>query len=144
MTASFLPLGPYNFLNHLCRRSWLVNTERFLGEKISRCGKRTSAAAHANVTEFAAAALPFQIVVMAELMEDCRVGPNVGKALLAQVARKRRSVTAGEAFSFVRDEAHASSGQAAFCHGVHIVWPPRMAGVSGGHPVPWLQRDSRG
>ena len=59
-----------------------VDAEWFLVEVVARGGECACAASHANVAELAAAALTFQIVGVAESIENCGMFPNVGKALL--------------------------------------------------------------
>ena len=111
------------------RGAGLIHAERLLGQEVAGGGVGARAAAHADVAEFAAAALAFEVVVVAQLLEDLRVVPDFGEALLAQVAGQRRQIAAGENFAFVREEANAGSRQAAFGHGVHVAG--MSAGMSG-------------
>lgn len=129
--GSLLFLCLSNFLNHLRRRARLVHAEGLFGKKVAAGGKGARAASHADMAKFAAAALPFQVVIVTQLIEDHRVGPDVGKALLAQIASQRRQVAAGEDFSLMRDKAHARACKAAFGHGIHVAgMSPRMTRVT--------------
>ena len=62
---SLLLLGLGNLLNHFRRRSRLIHAEWLLGQEVAGGGEGASAASHADVAEFAATALPFQVVVVA-------------------------------------------------------------------------------
>src|SRR5512142_2587937 len=101
-------------LNHL----GLVDAERLFGEEVAGGGEGAGAAAHANVAELAAAALPFQVVGLAPLAEDFGVVPDIGEGLLAQVAGDDWQISARKNFAFVRDKTDARSGEAAFGHGI--------------------------
>ena len=81
----FLCFG--NLANHLSRGARLIHTERLFCQEVATCSERAGAASHAYMPKFAAAALPFQVVVVAQLVEHYRVGPNISKALFAQIAR---------------------------------------------------------
>ena len=61
---------------------WFVNAEWLFLEIVA--GGRISAgpAAHADIAELAAAALAFQVVDIAQFVEDYRVFPDFGKRLL--------------------------------------------------------------
>src|ERR1035438_10423254 len=139
-----LLLGLCDFADHLVRCSRLIYAERLFREEVSRSRVGAGAASHANVAKFTAAALPFQVVVVAQLAENDRVGPDLGGALLAQIAGDRGQVTAGENFSLVRDEAHTGSSEAALGHGVHIAgMASRMTRVSNRRTTARLERNSR-
>src|SRR5271166_5654813 len=118
------------FTHHLVRSAGLIHAEWLLGEEVTGSCERASATSHAHVAELAAAALPFQVIVIAEHGEDRRFVPDFRKALLAQIAGDRGQVPAREYFAFMRDEADAGSGEAALGHRVHIArMAARMAGV---------------
>ena len=138
-----LLLGLGNLLNHRSGRAGFVHAEWFFGKEVSGGGEGAGATSHANMTKFTTPALPFQVVVVAEFVEDRGVGPDVGEALLAQVTGESGQIAAGEHFAFVRDEADAGTGKTAFGHGVHVAGVSAgMAGVSHGRPAAWLKRDS--
>ena len=132
-----------NLLDHLDGRARFVNAERLLGEEIAGGGKSARPASHTHVTKFAAPALPFQVVVVTQLVKYDRVGPDIGKTLFAQIASEGGQVTTRKDLSFVGDEAHTRTREAAFCHGIHIA---RMSAgvpcVSYGRPAARLQRDA--
>ena len=108
------------FLNHLSGCAGFVHAEWFFGKEVSGGGEGAGATSHADMTKFTTAALPFQVVVVAETVEDYGVGPDVGETLLAQVTGESGQIAAGEHFAFVRDEADTGAGEAAFGHGVHV------------------------
>ena len=95
-----------DFANHLRRSTRLVYAEGLFRQKVSGGRKRPCAAPHADMAEFAAAALPFQVVVIAQLTKDRRVVPDIGKGLFAQVAGESGQVATGKNLAFVRDEAY--------------------------------------
>src|SRR4029077_367426 len=123
-------LGDENFLSARADRfllvcaetlgARLVDAERFLVHKVAGSSVGTRAAAHADISEFAAAAPPFQAAGIAELVEDLRVLPNVGEGLLAQISGDHRQVTAGIDFALVRNETYSGSRQAALGHGIEV------------------------
>src|SRR5215471_1926284 len=61
------------------RRLGLVHAEGLLVEIVAGGGKGAGAASHADVAELAAATLPFQILGIAQFIEDGGVVPNVGE-----------------------------------------------------------------
>ena len=67
---------------------------------------------------------------IAQFVEDRRILPDVREGLFAQVARDHGQITAGIHFAFMRDEAHAGSGQAALRHGIEVGRMP--SGVTDG------------
>jgi hypothetical protein len=67
---SFLLLGFCDFPNHLRRCTRLIHAERLFREEVSGGSVSARSATHADMTEFAAATLPFQVVVIAQLAED--------------------------------------------------------------------------
>jgi hypothetical protein len=139
----WLLLGFGNFLNHLSGCARGVNAEWLFSEKVSGGGEGAGATTHTDVTEFAAAALPFQVIVITKFVEDHGVRPDIGKALLAQVTSERGQITAGENLALMGDKANACARQAAFGHGVHITgmsaW---MASVTDGRTAAGLERNS--
>ena len=104
----------------------LINAERFLVQIIAGGRERPRAATHANVAEFAAAALAFQVVAIAKLLKYRGVLPDFFQALLMEIARHRQ-ITAGINFASIGDERHARAGQAAFGHGLHVPGGPRRS-----------------
>ena len=140
----WLLFGLGNFLNHFSGRARGVDAEWFFGKEISRGSKGAGAAAHADVTKFAAAALPFQIVVVAKLVEDDGVRPDIGEASLAQIAGQSGQIAARKYFTFVRDKADTCAGEAAFGHGVHVAGvSATMTGVTNRRTAAWLEGNSR-
>src|SRR5450631_965719 len=79
-------LGFSDFANHLVRGAGLVHAERLFRQEVARGRVGAGAASHANMAKLAATALPFQIVIVSQLVEDDGICPDVGKALFAQVA----------------------------------------------------------
>jgi hypothetical protein len=69
--------------------SGFVHAERFFVHVVSRGGVGARAATHADIAEFATAALPFQVVDVAQFVEDHGVLPDVGEGLLLQVTGQR-------------------------------------------------------
>src|SRR5450755_582153 len=135
--------GFSDFANHLVRGAGLVHAERLFRQEVASGGVGAGAASHANMAKLAATALPFQIVVVAQLVEDDGICPDVGEALLTEVAGDRGQVSAREDFALMRDEAHARSGEAALSHRVHVAGvAARMSCVSHGRTAAWLQRNS--
>jgi len=130
--------------DHLVRGAGFVNAERLFRQKIAAGGEGARAATHAHVTELATAALSFEVVIVAKRSKYGGIVPNLGKALLAQIAGKRRQITAREDFAFMRDETHTGAGQAALGHGIHVArMTARMASVSDRRSTAGFQRDSR-
>src|ERR1017187_5757995 len=124
--------------NHLVRGARLIDAERLFRQEVAGGSVRPSAATHANVAELAAAALSFQVVVVAQLGEDVGVVPDFRETLLPQVTRERRQISAREDLALVRDKTDAGSRQAALCHGIHVAG---VAGVSDRPPASRLQID---
>src|SRR5664279_6399358 len=140
---SCLLLGFCDFPDHLRRGTRLVHTERLFGQEVPGGSVSARPASHADMAEFTATALPFQVVVIAQLAEHHRVSPDVGKTLLPQVAGDGGQITAGEDFSLVRDKAHTGSSQAALGHRIHVAgMASGMTRVTYRRPAARLQRYS--
>src|ERR1700690_1002196 len=128
---SALLLSGCDLANHLVRGAGFVDTEGLFGEKVAGGGVGAGAAPHADVGEIAAAPFALEVVVVAQLREDGRVVPDLGKTLFAQIAGQRRQVAAGEDLAFMREEADAGPSQAALGGGVHVArMSPGMSRVS--------------
>src|SRR5690348_6223133 len=97
-----------------------VHTERLFFQKVSGSGKGASPAAHANIAEFAAAALPFQVAGIAKGIEHSGFFPDVDESLLPEIAGNRGQIAARINLAFVRDETYSGSCKAVLGHGVHI------------------------
>src|SRR5476649_1103569 len=93
-----------------------IRTERLLREKTSRRRVGTGAAAAAQRLIAALAALPFERVRVAQLLEHRRVVPDVLEGGLPRAAGADREVTAGVDIAFVGDEADGGAGEAAARH----------------------------
>src|ERR1019366_6480525 len=87
--------------NHLVRGARLIDAERLFRQEVAGGSVRPRAATHANVAELAAAALSFQVVVVAQLGENVGVVPDFRETLLAQVTRVCRQISAGEDLALV-------------------------------------------
>ena len=90
-----------DLLHHLVGGAGFVDAEGFLREEVSAGGVSASAAPHAYMTELAAAALPFQVVVVTQFVKDDRVGPDVGETLLTKVTCEGGQVSTRKNLSFV-------------------------------------------
>ena len=97
------------WLNFQLHHLGLVDAEWLFVEEVSGCRESPRPATHADVAELAAAALSFQVVGSAQLLEYFRVLPYVGKVLRAQVTRNNRQISTGIDFSFVGNEANTRS-----------------------------------
>src|ERR1035438_4377776 len=79
--------------NHLIRGARLIDTERLFRQEVTGGSVSPGAAAHADVAELAAAALPFQVVAVAQLGEDIGIVPDFSEALLAQITCDCRQIS---------------------------------------------------
>src|ERR1700674_284626 len=85
-------------------RARLVNAERLFIQIVACGGKSARAASHTDIAKLAAAALAFQIVDVAQLIEYDRVLPDVSERLLFQVPRQSRQISARINFALIGNE----------------------------------------
>ncbi len=118
----------HEFLAQL-RRFRLVYAERLFVEIITGPSEGAGAASQADIAKFAAAALPFQVAGVAQLVEHGGICPNVSERLPTQIASDDRQVAAGVNLALVRNETNTGPGETSLGHGVHVMGMP--AGMTG-------------
>ena len=88
---------------------WTIETRRFFGEVVTGCGVGASAAAAAISAVVADPALPAQLVVVAQVVEDRVFLPDFPEALFADAPAVDVEIPAGLDVSGARDENEPSA-----------------------------------
>ena len=96
------------------RLGWEVCAEGFLCHVVSCCGVGSCAAASADLSVGASAALAFEAFGVAHSCQVLVVLPDIGEGGLEDVAAIDGQVAAWEDVALVAYEEHAQSGQATF------------------------------
>ena len=127
-----------NFLNHLARRAGLVYAERLFRQEVAAGSISPRPASHADVTELAAAALPFQVVVVAQLVENDR---NWSRCRQNSVSADRRparedSRTGKTSPSCERKQTPVPARQPLVIAFMSLGWPPGCPVCPTGGPPP--------
>src|SRR5689334_23189175 len=110
----------FRFVSHEALGPGLIYAKGLLIHEVASGGVGSCAAAHAYVAEFTTAALSFQLVRIAQLVEHSGVLPDIRERLFAQVSGYHGQITARVNLTLVRNETHPCSRKTPLGHRVEV------------------------